>query len=742
MAVEQKNGKTKEFTTEIGGKKLVLQTGLLAHQADASVVARYGDTVVLATVVMGKEPREGMDYFPLMVDYEEKLYAAGKIKGSRFIKREGRPTDEAMLTARLVDRAIRPLFPQEIKNDVQVILTVLSWDQENDPDIVGLIAASAALTISGVPWSGPISGIRVGQVEGEWVINPSYEARDKSVIDITVAGTSEKVIMLEAGANEASEEVTYGAIEFALKHMKKPIDLISEMKEALGVKTKTLEEVMAKAKKNEEDSEESADDAGKLNEVLEDAKSWLDKKLGEELFNSPKASKIERKAIFGQVKNELAGYLLEKQYGKDKRKKALELVDKFVEAKVTEAIIKEEKRVDGRKLNEIRSLHCEVGLLPRTHGSGLFSRGDTQVLSVVTLGAPSDEQTLDTMEEEGKKRYMHHYNFPPYSVGEVKPLRGTNRREVGHGALAEKALLPVLPDKEKFPYAIRVVSEVMASNGSSSMGSTCGSSLALMDAGVPIKKAVAGIAMGLASDESGNHKILTDLQDMEDGKGGMDFKVAGTKDGITAIQLDTKTHGLTMEIVKETLERAKDARMEILSAMDQAIAASREELSQYAPRIYSLRINPDSIRNVIGPGGKQIHEIIDATGVDIDIEDDGLVMITATNAEGAERAVQWVKDLTREAKPGEIFKGKVVRLMDFGAFVEILPKQDGLVHISEMAPYRVNQVTDIVKLGQEVTVKVIKIDEKGRINLSMKQAQQADAGDKGNPSASSGSAKR
>lgn len=702
----------KKFEMEIGGKTLSLEVGKLAQQASGSVVCRYGDTVVLATAVMGSKTNDTIDYFPLMVEYEERLYAAGKIKSSRFIKREGRATDEAILTARLIDRAIRPLFDDRMRNDVQVILTVLCIDQENDPDIPAMVGGIAALMLSDIPWKGPLGGIRIGTINGEWVINPSYEARAKSELDLLVVGTSEKVIMIEAGARQVSEDTTYRAIEFGLKHIGKICAFLETVQKEIGTSKRTVEDMLKKP-----DEEEIL-----TPDLIEKARSWLKEKLPGYLTTKEKVTKKSRKEAVGRLKADLEEMLKGDQVGKEKRKKLMLIAEEEAEKEVSRAILEEGKRVDGRAMDEIRPLAAEVAVLPRTHGSGLFQRGETQVLSIATLGSPGDEQTLDGMEEVGKKRFMHHYNFPPYSVGEVKPMRGPSRRDVGHGALAEKALQSVLPTKEEFPYTIRVVSEVLGSNGSSSMGSTCGTTLALMDAGVPIKAPIAGIAMGLASDDKGNYKVLTDLQDLEDGDGGMDFKVAGSKDGITAIQLDTKTHGLSLAIVKETLEKAHAARLKILDVMFGAIPAVRPELSKYAPRIISLQINPDKIRDVIGPGGKIINEIIDATGVQIDIEQSGLVMITSTNEEGGQRALEWVKRLTREVKVGEIFDGKVTRLMDFGAFVEILPRQEGLVHISELAPQRVNKVTDVVKTGQQVKVKVIQIDEQGRINLSIKRA--------------------
>ncbi|MBI4600038.1 polyribonucleotide nucleotidyltransferase [Candidatus Uhrbacteria bacterium] len=703
------------YETEVAGKKLILETGKLAMQATAAVTCQYGETVVLATVVMSN-PREGVDFFPLTVDYEERLYAAGKIKSSRFIKREGRATDEAILTGRLIDRSIRPLFPTGVRNEIQVIITVLAVDQENDPDIPAIIGAAAALMLSSIPWDGPLSGIRVGRIDGEWVLNPSYEARAKSELDLFVAGTGEKVLMIEAGAHQVPEDVMADAVEFSMEHNGRICAFLQEIQEEIGMQKKTAAELTKKETGDDEAEEEISQS------MWDKARQWLDEKVPEYLTADTKVTKSSRKAAVAKLKQDLDAYLKAEQVGKEKRKTIVEIVNDLAEKEITRAILEEGKRVDLRAFDEIRPLSAEVGILVRTHGSGLFARGETQVLSIATLGSPGDEQTLDGMEEVGKKRYMHHYNFPPYSVGEAKPMRGPGRREVGHGALAEKALMPVLPTKEEFPYTIRVVSEVLGSNGSSSMGSTCGSTLALMDAGVPIKAPVAGIAMGLASNEKGEYKILTDLQDLEDGEGGMDFKVAGTRAGITAIQLDTKTKGLSMQIVKETLAQAQTARMRILDVMDAAITAPRAELSKYAPRIISLQINPDKIRDVIGPGGKIINEIIDATGVQIDIEQSGLVMITSTNEEGSARAVEWVKRLTREVKVGELFEGKVTRIMDFGAFVEILPRTEGLVHISELAPRRVEKVTDVVKVGQTVTVKVVGIDEQNRINLSIKQA--------------------
>lgn len=694
----------KKYSALYGDRELIIETGKLARQTLASATVRYGDTQVLATLVKSKTPREGIDYFPLMVDYEERLYAAGKIKGSRFIKREGRPTDEAILNARMIDRSIRPLFNEESREDIQIILTVLSIDQQNAPDIVSLIAASAVLSMSGLDWKGPIAGARIGEKDGEFIFNPTLEELTKSPLDLTVAGTEEKVIMIEAGAKEIKEERMLEAIKFAQSKFSSLLKLLQELKD----NAPKIEPAMPQATE-----EESA--------LIKKTEKWLEKNTNKYLFNEIKKTKQEKNEAIEKMKIDLTEYLKSDQVEEELIKKALGLIEKAVKHEVTKMIIEKEVRIDGRKLTDIRPLDIEVGLLARTHGSGLFTRGQTQVLSVVTLGAPGDEQTLDTMETEGTKKYMHHYNFPPFCVGEVSPLRGTSRREIGHGALAEKAIVPVLPTKEEFPYTIRVVSEVLSSNGSSSMGSTCGSSLALMDAGVPIKKQVAGIAMGLASDKGGLWKVITDLQDVEDGDGGMDFKITGTKDGITAIQMDTKTEGLTQEMIEQTFKQGYEARMKIMEKMNSVIAEPRADLSPYAPRITSFMINPEKIREVIGPGGKVINEIIDNTGVTIDIEDSGLVMVCSADAEASKKAVEWIKNIVREVQAGEEYIGRVTRIMDFGAFVEVLPKQEGLVHVSELAPYRVNHPSDIVKVGDMILVKVIEIDSMGRINLSHKQ---------------------
>jgi len=702
------------FISEWLGRTLTIKTGKLAKQADAAVTVQYGDTVVLATVVEAKVEREGIDYFPLMVDFEEKLYAAGIIKGSRWIKREGRPSDESVLSGRMIDRALRPLFDDSSRKDVQVVVTVLSADQENDHDIVAIIAASAALSISGVKWAGPIGGIRVGRdKEGKFIFNPTYAERLESDLDLIVAGTEVKTIMIEAGAKEVKEDDMYEAIVAGQREMQAAIALIKEL--ALQVAPK------AKAGKVERKSEEELKSAEEKNKIAEVAKIWLKENVNKILFDREYYTKGERKLAVEEIKNRLDAFLFEQGIGKDLRSYAIgKTVEAAIDAEITNEIIKNSRRVDGRGITEIRKLEADVNVLPRNHGAGLFSRGETQVMSIVTLGAAGLAQTLEGIEGTSEKRYMHHYNFPSFSVGEAKPNRGPSRRDIGHGALAEKALEPVLPVKEEFPYTIRVVSETLGSNGSSSMGATCASTLALMHAGVPIKKAVAGVAIGLASNsDMSEWKVLTDIQDLEDGKGGMDFKVTGTSDGITAIQLDTKTNGLTPAIIKEALAQARAGRLQILDVMKEAIPEPNKELSPYAPRITSFHINPEKIREVIGTGGKVINEIIAACDVQIDIDDDGLVMVCGTNAEGAERAVKWIKDIVRELEAGEIFDGKVVRILDFGAFVELLPGRDGMVHVSKLAPYRVGKPSDFVNVGDMVRVKIDEIDEQGRVNLTM-----------------------
>lgn len=705
---------TNTFSANIGGKEITIETGGLAGAANGSCTVRCGDTVLLATAVMSKNIRPGMNFFPLMVDFEEKLYAAGRIKGSRFIKREGRPTDNAVLTARFIDRAIRPLFDQRMKNDVQVIITNLSFDEENDPDILGLIGASCALHISDIPWNGPIGAVRVTKSGDNWIFNGTYEEREAGEFDVDIAGTSEKVVMIEARANESDEADLIEAFSQGSKILADITKLIEEVRKSVG-----KEKFDPFTPKNVEEAA-VIERRAKVEEI---AKEFARPRIKELMFDNPGASKKDRYTAMDQIKEEMKEQLPAQGVEEDEMGWATGVMYEFVQEEATRMILEHDQRVDGREITEVRPLDIGVGLLPRVHGTGHFKRGGTQVLSICTLGAPGDHQVLDGMEIVGEKRYFHHYNFPPYSVGEAKPLRGASRRDIGHGSLAEKALEQMIPDKESFPYTIRVVSEVMNSNGSSSMASTCGSTLALMDAGVPIKAPVAGIAMGLAS-RGDQWKVITDLQDVEDGPGGMDFKVTGTEKGITALQMDTKTDGLTHEIIVQAFTQGKDARLHILKQMSEVIEAPRAELSPFAPRIMKISIDPEKIREVIGPGGKMINEIIDTTGVEtIDIEQDGLVMITSKDQESAEKALEWVHNLTREVEAGEEFEGEVVRIMDFGAFVNILPGKDGMVHVSELAPWRVGKVTDIVNLGDKVHVKVIEIDSMGRVNLSMKQAE-------------------
>jgi polyribonucleotide nucleotidyltransferase len=704
----------KVFKTQWLGRELSIKTGRLALQADASVLVQYGETVVMANVVQSKTERDGVDFFPLMVDFEEKLYAAGIIKGSQWVKREGRPTDQSVLTGRMIDRAIRPLFNQDDKRDVQVIISVLAVDQENDYDIVSLLAASAVLSISGIEWHGPIGGVRVGLIGGEFIFNPTYEEQAKSDLDLIVSGTCERLIMIEAGANEVPENIMADAIVVGMKSMKEAIDLIGELKKNITPKVKSVKPIF---KTPEDLAKEEA-----KKELLVKGEAWLNKNIPNILFEKVYYTKTERKGAVTEIKNQLDKYLFDEGVAKDDRGYVTKkLVETLIDEEITRAIIEDKRRVDGRSLTEIRALLGDVALLPRVHGSSLFSRGETQVMSIITLGAPGLEQSLEGIEGATKKRYMHHYNFPPYSVGEASPLRGTGRREIGHGALAEKALMPVVPSKEDFPYAIRVVSETLGSNGSSSMASTCASTLALMDAGVPIKKHVAGIAMGLASvPDMSKWVVITDLQDLEDGDGGMDFKITGTDTGLTAIQLDTKTIGLDEAIIRQTLTQGRTALNEILEVLKAAIPAARPELSKYAPRIISFKVDPTKIGAIIGSGGKTINKIIEETGVSIDIEDDGLVMICGTDVAMVQLAVDKVQEIIKVFEVGEIVTGKVVRLMDFGAFIALNSNQDGMAHVSELAPYRIDKPADFVSVGDTVTVKIKEIDDMGRVNLTMK----------------------
>jgi len=692
-----------EWKMELGGRDLTLKTGDLAQQANGSVFVEYGDTVVLVTATMS-EPRPGMDYLPLMVNYEERLYAVGKIPGG-FIKREGKPSDAATLTARLIDRPLRPLFPEGVRHDIQVIATVLSVDQDNSPEIAAMIGASAALVISDIPFDGPIGGVNVGLVDGEYVINPTVDQAAESKIDLMVAGLEEEVMMVEGEAEEASEEEIINGIEAGQEALADIVRLQRKMRKEIGKETADIDL-----------------DVVDRPEIEAEVKDYVGDRLADALQTKDKE---ERGNQMDAVKEEVKEHFREK-YEEDEDLEKIERVvsetmDKIAKQAIRSLILDSGRRIDGRDVNEIRSISSQVSLLPRAHGSGVFSRGQTQVMTVATLGAVGDEQILDGLEEKESKRYMHHYNFPPYSVGETNPLRSPGRREIGHGFLGERALRPMLPDDDEFPYTIRLVSEVLSSNGSTSQASICGSTLALMDAGVPIKAPVAGVAMGLVK-EGENYEILSDIQGIEDFNGDMDFKVAGTREGITALQLDMKLKGLPMKILAEALQQARSGRTHILDKMEETIASPREEKSKYAPMITTLSIDPDKIRDVIGKGGKTIKNIIDETGVNIDIEDNGTVFISAEDKESGEQAQHMIEKLTEEVEVGNMYLGEVKRTTDFGAFVEVLPGKEGLVHISEIADRHIKEVEDVLEQGDEVLVKVKEIDGRGRINLSRKDA--------------------
>jgi polyribonucleotide nucleotidyltransferase len=691
----------KKFTLDFQGRTLKFEIGELASQANGAVLASFGDTTVLATAVISDRAREGIDYLPLTVEFEERLYAAGKIKGSRFVKREGRPQDEAIVKGRMIDRAIRPRFNQAIRNEIQVIVTVLSYDRENDPEILGFLAASLALSISDIPWNGPLGAVKIGRAGQQLIVNPVFSQQEKSDLDLVIAGTESKINMLEAGANQVAEDVFLAAIAQAQEEINKLIAFQKQIIE--GINPKKLELSLAKI-----DEELKA----KIKEFLKD-------KLADAVYDKSRQNSYAKQNILRQ---ELTASL-----GQEAKpeiiNQALAAMDEEINQLVHRNILENEKRPDSRKTDELREISVKTGVLARTHGSALFNRGETQALSVVTLGGPSDEQIVETLQpDETKKHFIHHYNFLPFSVGETGMLRGPGRREIGHGALAERSLAPLIPGKEEFPYTIRVVSEILSSNGSSSMASVSGSSAALMDAGVPIKKPAAGIAMGLMLDEKGNYKVLTDIQGAEDHHGDMDLKIAGTEDGVTGLQMDVKIEGVTLPILKDAFLQAKEARLFILEKIKEAIPSPRPDLSRFAPRIITFQIDKERIREVIGPGGKIINAIIDQTGVDIDIEDSGLIFITSPNNEAAQKALTWIKNITHEVVAGEVFEGKVTRILNFGAFVEILPGQEGLIHISRLAPYRVNRVEDIVKIGDIVSVKVLEIDDHGRINLTLKGA--------------------
>ena len=676
----------------IGGRKLSIETGKLANQADSAVTVYYGDTVVLVTACVSPKPREGTDFLPLTIDYEERLYAAGKIPGG-FIRREGRPSEEATLTCRLTDRPLRPLLPKEWRRDIQLIITVLSVDHENDPDVLSIIGSSAALSISEVPFNGPVSAVHVGYIDNELVLNPTMPQMEDGTLDLVVASTKEAVVMLEAGANNVNEDIVNQAIRFGHEANQQIIALQEQLRQACG--------------KPKEETPVSELPTDLMSAVL----SITGEKLPQALKHSEKAPRDE---ALDNIKKELIASLGETYAEAD----ILNSFDSLIKAEIRNSILNEGKRVSGRSLTQVRPISCETGLLPRVHGSALFTRGETQVLTITTLGPIRKEQQLDGLGIEETKRFMHHYNFPPFSTGEVKRVGTPSRRSIGHGALAERALVPVMPPDEDFPYTIRLVSEVLSSSGSTSMASACASSLSLMDAGIPIKAAVAGISIGLVTGEKGDYALLIDIEGMEDNYGDMDFKVAGTATGITAIQLDTKLKGLSLEILEKSLAQAKEARLFILDEMNKAISTSRPELSLYAPRMYKIVLPTDKIGTVIGPGGKTIRAIIEETKTTIDINNEGIAFIGSTDEESARKAIKMIEDLTREVEVGVTYTGKVTRIMSFGAFVEVLPGKEGMVHISELADYRVDKVEDIVKVGDEITVKVTEIDSQGRVNLS------------------------
>lgn len=689
---------------ELAGRTLSLEVGRLAAQANGAVLARYGDTVVLAAATEDV-PREGIDYFPLRVDFEERLYAGGIIKGSRWVKREGRPSDEAITAGRLIDRSIRPLFPKEYFRDVQIIILPLSVDQENDPELLSVVATSAALTISDIPWEGPVGAVRVGYSPevghppraDRFLLNPTNGQLEQSDLDLVISGTNERTVMIEAGAKQVPEEKVVEAVRFGQENLQKIIELISELQSEVG-KEKIAIEIP------EEDKSVTA--------AKEKVATYISKNF---------VPKILESGTFGfDEQDERKEKLHEEFEGKVSKSEMDKLFDKIVKKAVRNSILENEKRLDGRGINEVRPLAVDVGLLPRTHGSGLFQRGETQILTVATLGSASLEQLIEGMTGEWSKRYIHHYYFPPFSTGETRPLRGPGRREIGHGALAEKALIPVIPADEKFPYTLRLVSEVLSSAGSTSMAATCGSSLALMDAGVPISAPVAGIAIGLIENEDGSYKTLTDIAALEDYNGDMDFKITGTRTGVTAIQLDVKNKGLTPEMIKGAMERAREARLFILDEMEKVIEAPRQELSKYAPKITQIKIDPKKIGTVIGPGGKVIKAIIEETGVGIDVEDDGTVLISSTDDTASQKAQQWIEGLVEEAKIGKTYEGTVTRVESFGAFVKILPNQEGLVHVSELSHSYIEDAHRVIKVGDKVKVKVLGIDERGRVNLSIK----------------------
>ncbi|MGD2205519.1 MAG: polyribonucleotide nucleotidyltransferase [Anaerolineae bacterium] len=688
--------KSKEYVVQVGDRSFTIETGLMAMQAGGSVSIRLGDSVVLCTATASKKPREGIDFFPLRVDYEARLYAAGRIPGS-FFRREGRPSESAILTMRLTDRPLRPLFPKDYRNDVQIIATALSSDTQNYLDIPTIVGASAALTISDIPFEGPIGACRVGLIEEEFVVNPTAEQMEESTLDLRMAGTEDAILMVEAGAEEVHEEVILQALKVGHEAMQPLIALQNQLQAEIG-KPKNLDYPVAT--------------------IEERDRERIVRRIGDrvaELLTQPR-NKQEWDQAVDALEDEILGSFVEDETIEPKHVK--EVFKEVLKTETRNLILEKRQRVDGRTTDEIRPIWTKVGLLPRAHGSGLFTRGETQVVSIATLGTPREEQRLDTLRPEEVKRYLHHYNFPPFSTGETWPLRGPKRREIGHGALAETALRSMLPSEEEFPYTLRVVSEVLSSNGSTSMAAVCGSTLALMDAGVPIKKPVAGIAMGLISEKNGKYAILSDIQGLEDHLGDMDFKVAGTRRGLTALQMDIKIKGLSYEILAEALAQARKGRLHILDKMAETLAEPRAELSEHAPRITTIHVDPEKIGKIIGPGGKMIRKIQEECDVDIDIEDDGSVYIAALEGKGADRAIEMIEALTEEAEIGKIYLGKVVRTEKYGAFVEILPGVDGLVHISQLADYRVPSVEDVINVGDEIMVMVIDIDQDDKIKLS------------------------
>ncbi len=684
----------------VGGRLLSIETGNVARQASGAVMARYGDTVVLVTAVSDHNERQGVDFLPLTIQYQEKFYAAGKIPGG-FFKREGRPTEFETLSSRLIDRPLRPLFPENYFFETQVIATVLSADQQNYPDTLALIGASAALAISDVPFKGPVGSVRVGRVQGEFVINPTYSQMEESELNLIVAGTREAVIMVEAGARELSEEIMADAIAFGHREIVRIVEIQEELQRLVNPVKRVFETpVPTEAEKQLE---------GEIRAVATEMIRAVN--TTPEKHNRQKALDNVFQEMVKRFDDETGS----------KKEFITSICSEIEKEDLRRLILKEKKRVDGRSFNEVRPITCQIGFLPRTHGSALFTRGETQSIVVTTLGTSSDEQRIDALEGESTKRFMLHYNFPPYSVGEAKMMRGPGRREIGHGALAERAITPVIPDDEKFPYTLRIVSEITESNGSSSMATVCGSTLSLMDAGVPISSPVSGIAMGLIK-EGDEIIILSDILGVEDHLGDMDFKVAGTEKGVTALQMDIKISGVNREIMSKALAQAREGRIFILKKMIEAIPAPRESISVLAPRIITIKIHPDKIREVIGPGGKMIRSIVEQTGAKIDIEDDGTVKIASADSEACENAIKIIRDLTQEAQVGKIYLGTVRKIMDFGAFVEIFPGTDGLVHISQLADFRVNRVEDVVKEGDQVLVKVLEIDRQGKIRLSRKDA--------------------